>query len=388
MSVNDEHVSDHGRLPETELQMANAFERAAIGMAFVRPDGRFWHVNNTFAHMVGYTPQELEEKTFRDITHPDDQSIGDTALRKMIAGDIEAEVMEKRYLHKHGHLVPVRLTTTAIRDSQGQVSYLFTQAEDITERVAAKERVQQVVAELQRSNAELEQFAYIASHDLREPLRKVLAFGDRLKARYADVLDERGLDYLERMQGASTRMQRMIEDLLSFSRVATHAKPFERTDLTEVAHEAFMDLEIAASQSGARVEIEVLPEAEVDAAQVRLLLQNLLQNSIKFSLDGELPQIRVSGSVIEMDGSPVVELCVQDSGIGFDEKYLERIFLPFHRLHGVGKYEGSGIGLAVCRKIAERHGGSITAVSKPSEGATFIVRLPQWQATSTDAVED
>ncbi|MFQ6099967.1 MAG: GAF domain-containing protein [Anaerolineae bacterium] len=257
---------------------------------------------------------------------------------------------------------------------------------------AARTELQERAEALARSNAELEQFAYVASHDLQEPLRKVRAFGDRFEAKYADMLDERGRDYLERMQGAASRMQEMINDLLTLSRVTTRAQPFVPVDLRQLADEAVSDLEIRIERSSGRVEIDELPTIEADPIQMRQLLGNLIGNALKFQRKGKSPVVKVYGKLLdgqERHGEPApgsematatdsakCQIFVQDNGIGFDEKYLERIFQPFQRLHGRSEYEGSGMGLAICRKIAERHGGSITAQSTPGQGATFIVTLP------------
>ena len=268
---------------------------------------------------------------------------------------------------------------------------------DITERKRAAELLAQRLDELTRSNAELEQFAFVASHDLQEPLRKIQAFGDRLKAKCEEAGLESGREYLERMQNAAARMQRLINDLLTFSRVLSRAQPFASVDLNGVVREVLGDLEVAIEKSGARIEVGPLPTIEGDAVQLRQLFQNLIGNAIKFQPPGAQPQVRIEGRVIlqpsgrgdtamftgrAADGGQVTlgeefcEVTVQDNGIGFDEKYLDKIFAVFTRLHGRQEYEGTGIGLAVCRRIVDRHGGSITARSQPGQGATFIVRLP------------
>jgi signal transduction histidine kinase len=232
--------------------------------------------------------------------------------------------------------------------------------------------------ELERSNRELQDFASVASHDLQEPLRKVRAFGDRLVARFGDALPPEGHDYLARMQDAAARMSTLIDDLLAFSRVTTRAQPFVCVDLGLVAAQVCADLEVRIADSGGTVVVEPLPAVEADPLQMRQLLQNLIANGLKFHRPGVPPRVRVSAERDETAGPTGgwVRLAVEDNGIGFEEKYLDRIFTIFQRLHGRGDYEGTGVGLAVCRKIVERHEGTITARSVPGEGACFLVTLP------------
>ncbi len=219
----------------------------------------------------------------------------------------------------------------------------------------------------------------MASHDLQEPLRKIRAFGDRLQQTYAKELGEQGADYINRMQNASARMSRLIDDLLSFSRITTKAKPFLPVSLNKVAEEVLEDLEVAIQESGALIEVGELPEIDADMFQMKQLFQNLLANAIKFRKADESPVISITADSAETtyssSGADLVTIRFTDNGIGFDEVFLDRIFLPFQRLHGKSAYSGTGIGLAVCRRVAERHGGSLTAVSKTGEGSTFIVTL-------------
>jgi PAS domain S-box-containing protein len=237
--------------------------------------------------------------------------------------------------------------------------------------------------ELARSNAELQDFAYIASHDLQEPLRKIQAFGNRLQAQFSATLGDRGQDYLERMHNAAERMQALINDLLSLSQVTTKAQPFAIVNLEQITREVLSDLELAIERTGGRVEVGALPTIEADPLQIRQLIQNLISNALKFHRAGVPPLIKISSQLFDVEQGVVEKLVVthcqitiEDNGIGFDEKYLDRIFNVFQRLHNRSEYEGTGMGLAICRKVAERHGGTITAISNPGQGATFVVTLP------------
>ena len=239
--------------------------------------------------------------------------------------------------------------------------------------------------QLQASNRELQDFASVASHDLQEPLRKIQAFGDRLRVKCESTLSAEGLDYLSRMQNAAERMQVLIEDLLSFSRVTSKAQPFRPVDLAQVARDVVNDLETRIARSGGTVELGELPVIDADPLQMRQLLQNLIGNGLKFHKADVPPLVRVSAQLRDVSAggervpAPRCEVTVSDNGIGFDQKYADRIFTIFQRLHGRTTYEGTGIGLAICRKIVERHGGTIVALSQPEQGATFVVDLPAQQ---------
>jgi light-regulated signal transduction histidine kinase (bacteriophytochrome) len=233
-------------------------------------------------------------------------------------------------------------------------------------------RVRERTAELEWKNRELQEFAFVASHDLNEPLRKIQTFGDLLKERSADRLKDEERDYVSRMTGAATRMQELLGALLTYSRVDTKGQEFRPTKLVNVVRDSVSVLEVAIQKIGARVEIGDLPILNGDPYQLRQLFQNLIANAVKYHRSEVTPSIKISGEVID-------ELChisIVDNGIGFDEKYLEKIFQPFQRLHGRNEYSGTGIGLAICRKIVERHGGIITAKSTPGRGSAFIITLP------------
>ncbi|MGI8504588.1 MAG: PAS domain-containing protein [Hassallia sp.] len=257
-----------------------------------------------------------------------------------------------------------------LRQLADQIGIAVSQAQLLEQETRQRE-------ELARSNEELQQFAFIASHDLQEPLRKIKTFGDRLKVTCGDAFTEQGSDYLQRMQNAAQRMQILIEDLLTLSRVTTRTQPFVSVDLAQITQEVLSDLEVTIQQSVACVELGKLATLRADPLLMRQLLQNLIGNAIKFHRPQEPPFVKIYTEVTRaINGSEFCQIIVEDRGIGFDEKYLSRIFNVFQRLHGRSEYQGTGIGLAICRKIAERHNGSITATSIPGHGAKFIVTLP------------
>jgi signal transduction histidine kinase len=251
-------------------------------------------------------------------------------------------------------------------------------AEANEELEASNENLAHSNLELQRSNAELEQFASVASHDLQEPLRKVQTFGDQIERRFGEQMPEEAIDYLRRMRNSANRMSTLIEDLLRFSRVTTHAKPPVKLDLTEVAREVTSDLDALLQETHGKVEIGKLPTVQADPLQMRQLLQNLIANAVKFHRPGISPEVEVREVRAAKPG--YASFTVSDNGIGFEDEYAERIFRVFERLHPRDVYEGTGIGLALCRKIVERHGGTISSTSVPDEGSTFTVTMPVSQA--------
>ncbi len=227
---------------------------------------------------------------------------------------------------------------------------------------------------LERSNKELRDFAYIASHDLQEPLRTIVSFGDRLMLKHADQLDEKARDYLERMQSAAIRMRHLIEDLLNYSRVTSKEQKNERVDLNLVLKEVREDLGRSLKERGGRLEIgELATINNADRSQLHRLFLNLIGNALKFQAEGVQPLVRVGMGASDDHRLAIV---IEDNGIGFDEKYLDRIFRPFQRLHGRGQYQGTGMGLAICKKIVENHHGELQARSRPGSGTTFTVILP------------
>ncbi len=336
----------------------------------------------TEAEAIGKTDFDLFPKDIAEKFWADDQKViqGYPVLKR-----------EEFFFDEKGRKHWLLTSKLPLRDQSGKITGLVGIGSDITARKRAEdalrnseEKLRQFTAQLERSNRELQDFAYVASHDLQEPLRKIVVFGERLKDQGAGKLDKESCDYLERMQKAASRMQTLINDLLSFSRVTTKARPFVQVDLAEVAREVLADLEGRIEQVKGRVEVETLPVIDAEALQMRQLLQNLIGNALKFRRPEAPPVVKVAAEIIagptpEGGTGMAKKLCrltVSDNGIGFDEKYLDRIFNVFQRLHSRNEYEGTGMGLAIARKIAVFHRGDITAKSKPGSGATFIVTLP------------
>lgn len=307
-------------------------------------------------------------------------------LASVAAGGAELRDLEIEDVHNATGVRTLHVSARPIRRPETVAPQILVAITDVTER----KRAMQYLAEreaLERTNRELQDFAYVASHDLQEPLRKIQAFGDRLATSYGAMLPAEASDFVTRMQTAAARMGRLIDDLLAFSRVTTRAQTFARIDLATVVREVVNDLEIRIEQTGGRVDVAPLPVIDGDASQLRQLFQNLIANALKFHRPDVPPHVMVRASevVAAVPGAPTrprrsCRIEVQDNGIGFEEKYLDRIFTIFQRLHGRGTFEGTGLGLAICRKIVERHRGEITARSVVGEGSTFVVTLPLQQA--------
>jgi PAS domain S-box-containing protein len=354
-------------------------------------DGTWLKVPPTLCDLLGYTEEELLSGKFENVTHPDDCKFGWSQCKRLIVGEIKSFDLEKRYIRKDGQIIWVYVSCSVVEDELGKPLHFLTYIRDINEKKRMEEelerhnlilekRVKERTLELERSNEDLEEFAYIASHDLQEPLRKIIVFSDRLKEKIIKG-DEQGQDYLDRAQKSAIRMQNFIRDLLEFSRVKTRTQSAYPINLGKLVQEALVDLETQIHKNKATIHTGSFPTLPVDRSQFQKLFQNLISNSIKYHKQGVPPVITLSSLFNRK--TECWEIRVEDNGIGFKEKYLDRIFKPFERLHGRSAYDGTGIGLAICDKRVRRHGGRITAKSEPGQGSTFIFFLPESETDST-----
>ena len=295
----------------------------------------------------------------------------------------EPRIFKKLTGFKRNTRSVMEVTIAPIKDKNGKTKNAIIYQNDITQRVIAEEelkditdskkaeqKLKRIVEDLQRSNEELEQFAYIASHDLQEPLRSIASFAQLLQKRYKDKLDEEANEFINFVVDGAMRMQNLIMDLLMFSRVGTHGKPFKETDMNVTLNHVINMLSQSINETAAKITSDPLPVIFADESQMIQILQNLISNAIKFHGD-DSPSIHISAKVNANEWV----FSVKDNGIGIDPKYFEKIFVIFQRLHRVGEYEGTGIGLAVCKKIANRHGGVVWVVSKPGKGSTFYFTI-------------
>jgi PAS domain S-box-containing protein len=338
---------------------------------------------------LGLSKQAVLGKHLREI-FPTPANIHEAAMERALGG--EGQVYEWVTSTRLGAL-HFQNAVSPLQDEQGSVNGVVCLSRDVTLYRQAEQSLKNYADRLRRSNMELEQFAFIASHDLQEPLRKIHAFGQRLLQRFRDRADTEDLDYMERMINAADRMQKMIIDLLAFSRVTTKGQPFEQVNLNAVISDVISDLEVRIERTGGKVLVSALPDLQADPLQMHQLFQNLIGNGLKYHRADLPPELHIRGALVprgkaagggsqahdDRAAQELVQITISDNGIGFDEQYLERIFQPFERLHGRSEYEGTGMGLAICNKIIERHHGTITAHSQPGQGATFVIILPRKQ---------
>lgn len=359
--------------------LKSAIDEAAI-VAITDKKGVITYVNEKFCAISKYSREELIGNTHRVVNSSFHSQEFFVDMWKTISsgkvwdGEIRNRAKDGSYYWVHTTIVP-------FMDELGKPHQYVAVRYEITERILAQEQLKIHSKKLEVSNQELQDFASVAAHDLQEPLRKIQSFADRLHVKLHAKMPEDARDFLDRIVTSAQRMQTLINDLLTYSRITTKAQPFSPVDLNEIMAQVVSDLELRLEQTKGKVEWRNLPVLDADPTQMRQLFQNLISNALKFHKPGQAPQVSVRAEPWEAIHFPngAFKIRVEDNGIGFDEKYLDRIFTIFQRLHGRFEYEGTGIGLAVCRKIVDRHGGLITAESRPDHGATFIVTLPPKQ---------
>ena len=375
-SINEELQSTNEELmtSKEELRAASRYARTLIEASLdplvtISAEGEITDVNAATEKITGLSRERLIGSDFSDyFTEPDMARAG---YQKVFAeGQVTDYPLAVR--HTSGAITEVLYNASVYRNEQGNVLGVFAAARDITERKRAEDKLRGVLAELERSNKDLEQFASIASHDLQEPLRMVASYTQLLAERYEGQLDEKAKKYIAYVVDGAVRLQRLVNDLLAYSRVGTRGNPIETTDAHALLGEAIRNLATTIEESKAIVTNEDLPMVRADAPQLGQVFQNLLANAIKFRGE-DFPRVHVSAR----DEGREWVFSVRDNGIGIDRQYAERIFVIFQRLHTRQEYPGTGIGLAVCKRIVERHGGKIWFESEPGKGSTFFFTVPK-----------
>lgn len=379
--VTDQHVAQ-AELARSEERFRSALEHAPIGMALVGRDHRFRSPNEALCRALGYSAEELSRLTPLDVTHPDDREISRRDFVRMESGEVDSVTHEKRYLTRDGDIMWAMLSASAIRGDDGRPSMYVAQIVDISERKRQERDRDHLLTELERHNDELDQFAGAASHDLTSPLITMLGFLDLATT---GPLDDGQRDLIERARRIGHRSLGLVRTLLRFSRLGTAELAFEPVDPGACTAAALDHLETESRQADAHVEvIEPMPRVYADAEALMLVLQNLIANAIKFRHDEVSPRIRVAASWVGDD----VEITVDDNGPGIAPADRERVFEPFTRATGGRQRQGAGLGLATCRRVAERHGGAIAIEDSPLGGARFVLRLPAPYATDPTTDDD
>ncbi|RRB00826.1 sensor histidine kinase [Larkinella rosea] len=351
------------------------------GAVTLNEEGLILYCNSTFASMVGLPLSKVIALSFETFIPPDCKEQYEQLFEH---GWTEDTKVETSILSSNG-LVPCQLSVTALELDGGVamsviITDLTSQKETQKLLKSNNERLEEMNIALEVSNHDLQQFASVASHDLQEPLRKIQMFSEILKDRHLGELPADSVKYLEKIIDSSNRMRTMIIDILSYSRLSTQNDSYEIMDLTDIVHEVLKDFELRIQEQKARVVVGRLPELEVNPGQIRQVFQNLISNALKFSRSDQPPVIEIkslpSANVDDPADIPFASISISDNGIGFDEQYVEKIFSLFQRLNTKDIYEGSGIGLAVTKRIIDKHNGRIKAHSREGVGSTFIISLP------------
>lgn len=352
----------------------NTFELAAVGVAHVSLEGTWIKVNNKVCEILGYPREELLKTDFQTITYPDDLEIDLDHVRELISGQADSYDMEKRYIKKSGEVIWANLTVSIVRDDNGSPQYFISVIEDIEDRKLIEQQQELLNEDLAKSNEQLTRFAYSASHDMQEPLRKITSFSTSLISRLScKELDEQSRFELERIAYAATRMKNMIDKLLELSRASNKVLNLSVFDCRVVIDEALDQLSVALSESNTEVQVKGEGAIYCDRFVLSNVFANLINNAIKYRSRDRKLEINIR---IKSDHRRYTEISIQDNGIGFDNKYQREIFEPFKRLVANSEIEGTGMGLAICNQLVNLHQGVMLASGEEGVGATFIVKIP------------
>ena len=356
-------------LQESESKYRQIVELAEEGIWVIDSNARTTYVNQAMARMLGYEELEMFGRSLFDFM--DEQAIQSANDNMELRRQGIAQRYEFRLKNQDGKDVWTYMSTSPVMDEKGNLLSSCTLVYNITERKEADRQMLQLTEDLKRSNEELEQFAYVASHDLQEPLRAVTSYTQLLADRYQGNLDEKADKYINYIVDGATRMQQLINDLLAYSRLGTRGQEFEPTDCNAAVQQSLCNLQIAIAEKKAVITCDAMPTVMADESQLVQLFQNLIANSIKFCRQ-DIPLIDIAARRQENEWL----FYVRDNGIGIAPEYADRIFIIFGRLHGRREYSGTGIGLAMCKRIVERHGGRIWVESQEGKGATFYFSIP------------
>lgn len=367
-------------------RFAVLIEHVADIVYFLDAEGRIDTWTPAAERTMGYAAAEVLGQRPEIFYTAEARAAGAPAAHLEEARRLGRHVDEALRVRKDGSTFWAHVTSCAVRDAQGALDGYAKIVHDLTLRHDAAEAQRLYTRALEMSNQDLSRYAAAASHDLQEPLRKIHAFADRLQRKSADRLDEEGREQIEKIRAVASRMQRLIDDMLTYARVTGEQVRRERVSLNEVVADVASELRQQLVACGGTLAVSELPTIQGDRGQFRQLFHNLFANALKFRKRDVAPVIEVTANALAAAPHPVKplpvprwELRVRDNGIGFEQKYAEKIFEMSQRLHPRDKYEGSGIGLTICHRIVQRHDGTIRALSGPGEGSTFVINLPETQ---------
>lgn len=359
-------------LRQSEIRYRRLHETMRDAFVQIDMSGRIVDFNHAYQEMTGYGEEELRAMREVDLIPPKWHPAETDIISTEVIPKGRSEVYEKEYVHADGNLFPVELRTFLIRDEDQHPIGMWSIVRDITQRKRMEREREDTMLALTQSNEDLKQFAYVASHDLQEPLRMVASYTQLLAERYSDKLDEKAHKFISYAVDGASRMQALILDLLAFSRVDTRAQPFKRIDAQSALGAAIVNLRTIIEETGSLVTTDDLPRVRADGSQLTMVFQNLINNGIKFQKMQHPPRIHISAH--PQNGGWCFG--VRDNGIGIDAKYKDKVFLVFQRLHTRNEYPGTGIGLALCKRIIDRHGGQIWFESSLGQGTTFFFTIP------------
>jgi PAS domain S-box-containing protein len=363
------------QLRDSEETFRSTMEYAPIGMALVAPEGRFLQVNSALCNLLGYAESELLKTKFQELTHPDDLQADLSYVRQMLAQQITSYHMEKRYFHRNGHIIWILLNVSIIWNADNTPKYFVSQIQDITELKAIEKQRTQLINRLTLVNEQLEQFAYVASHDLREPIRTIGSFVNLLEEENSEILGEESRQYITIIRHATDKMDSMVADLLEYARLDQESERLTKIDCNIALQNAQDMLHEAIQSTHAVIKKDELPCIIGNPTRFFRLLQNLISNALKYQSPDNIPIIRIGVK----DRVAFWEFFVKDNGIGIKAEFLEQVFLPFKRLHNQKEHTGTGIGLAICKRIVESLGGSLWVESTFGKGSIFYFTIPKYQ---------
>jgi PAS domain S-box-containing protein len=382
-----------GRLQKSEARYKMLTNTLPLMIFSLNPQGSLLYANEWLMRYTGENIESLNASRWKNVVHKEDYDSFMVFFNNIIPPDTASIKIHVRIKHKDsGDYLWHQVSISPFMNDHGELQYWIGYLVDIHAQKIYEEtlkdnyelkqvqeelrdhqdKLEQYIAELNQSNFELQQFAFVASHDLQEPVRKLMFYSDYMLNRYTTNVDEKGIEYLKLIHSVSGRMRTIIKDLLAFSQISKSEIAFDHVDLNKVAHYALQDLQLPIEEKKAVIHIQPLPSVKGDESLLRQLFENLITNSLKYSRKDIPPEITISYQQVDNNH----EIIFSDNGIGFDEKYAPQIFKLFQRLHTRDQYEGTGLGLAICLKIVEIHRGTIRAASSEGKGASFFVSLP------------